>query len=98
MSKRAEKLAQGIKAFVENPITNLTKGVALVLIGFADASHTFREDIAHGQVRVGHGMIIIGVFSILGALPHLIEGLEAWGRYLELRDQNKAAKKESDSP
>ena len=76
MSTR-DKVARGINSFVENPVTNLVKGVALVLIGLSDASHTFRGDVAHGQVRVGHGLILIGLFSILGALPHLIEGLEA---------------------
>lgn len=85
MSGRWDKVARGIKAFVENPLTNLVKGVALVLIGVSEASRTFREDLAHGRFRVGHGLILIGLFSILEALPHLIEGLEAWSRYLELR-------------
>jgi len=47
------------------------------LIGLSDASRTFWEDVTHWQVRVGHGLIIIGLFSILGALPHFIESLEA---------------------
>jgi hypothetical protein len=97
MGERGDKVARGIKAFVENPITNLVKGLALVLIGLSDASHTFREDVTHGQVRVGHGLIIIGLFSILGALPHLIEGLEAGARYLESR-KKKDPTKEADNP
>ena len=97
MSGFGDKVARGITSFVENPVTNLVKGVALVLIGLSDASHTFRGDVAHGQFRVGHGLILIGVFSILGALPHLIEGLEAGARYLELREQ-KDQPKEADNP
>ena len=97
MSNRGDKIARGIKTFVENPYTNLVKGVALVLIGLADASQTLREDIAHGQLRVGHGLVIIGLFSILGAVPHLIEGLEAGERYMELR-KTKGEAKEVDSP
>jgi hypothetical protein len=91
MSDVGARISRGIRSFVENPVTNLVKGVALLLIGLVDASHTFREDIAHGHVRVGHGLIIIGVFSILGALPHLIDGLEAGGRYLELREKKGRA-------
>jgi hypothetical protein len=98
MSERGDKVARGITSFVENPVTNLVKGVILLLIGLSDASHTFRDDMTHGHVRIGHGLIIIGLFSILDALPHLIEGLEAWARYLDLREKKGPAKKESDSP
>jgi hypothetical protein len=98
MSERGTRVARGIESFVENPVTNLVKGVALLLIGISDASHTFRDDLAHGHVRVGHGLIIIGIFSILGALPHLIEGLGAAARYLELREEKDRAKKEAENP
>ena len=86
---RKEGVAHAIQAFVENPYTNLVKGIALVLIGVVDASHTFRDDLASGQLRVGHGMVIIGLFGILGALPHLIEGLEASQKYLEAREKKR---------
>ena len=98
MSKRMDQVARGIRSFVESPVTNLVKGIALLLIGLADASHTFRDDLAHGHVRVGHGLIIIGFFSILDALPHFLEGLDAWSRYIELREQEGPAKKEADNP
>jgi hypothetical protein len=91
MSEQPKPFSQKIRSFVESPITNLVKGLALTLIGLSDASHTFREDVAHGRVRVGHGLIIIGLFSILGALPHLIEGLEAGGRFLESREKKGRA-------
>ncbi len=93
MSKQWDKIARGIKSFVENPVTNLVKGIALLVIGLADASHTFRDDVTHGHVRIGHGLIIIGLFSILGALPHLIDGLEASARYLEVRKNKDQEKK-----
>jgi hypothetical protein len=91
MSIRSDRIAHGIKSFVENPVTNLVKGLALLLIGLADASHTFLDDLAHGHIRVGHGLVIIGVFSILGALPHLIDSMEAGERYLELREKKDNA-------
>ncbi len=96
MSDRPLEIARAITSFVENPVTNLVKGIALLFIGLTEASHTFREDLAHGRLRVGHGLVIIGFFSILGALPHLIEGLEASSRYLELREKRDQAKNEAD--
>jgi hypothetical protein len=85
MSDRTDRIARAIQAFVEHPITNLVKGIVLLLIGVSEAAHTFREDLAHWRLRVGHGLVIIGAFSILDALPHLIEGLDASRRYLESR-------------
>lgn len=82
-----DRVARAITSFVENPITNLVKGIALLTIGLADASHSLRDDLANGRVRAGHGMVILGVFGILGALPHLLEGLEAGSRYLQPRER-----------
>jgi hypothetical protein len=96
MNDRWEKIARAITAFVESPVTNLVKGIALLLIGVTEASHTFREDVAHGHVRVGHGIIIIGIFSILEALPHIIEGLDASRRFLEHKAKKGEAPHETD--
>jgi hypothetical protein len=98
MNNRRDKIARAISAFVENPVTNLVKGIVLLLIGLTEASRTFREDVAHGQVRVGHGLIIIGLFSILDALPHLIEGLDASRKYLESTGKKDQATHETDKP
>ncbi len=70
----------------------------LLLIGLTEASRTFREDITHGHVRVGHGIIIIGIFSILEALPHIIEGLDASRKYLEFKGKKGQAPHETDKP
>jgi hypothetical protein len=91
MSDRRGRVARGIKSFVENPITKLIEGLCLLLIGLSDASHTFRDDVTQGHARAGHGLIILGVFSILGALPPFIDSLEAGERYLELREAKKRA-------
>jgi hypothetical protein len=95
MSDRWSRIARAIDSFVENPITNLVKGVALLFIGLSEASRTFAEDLAEKQLRVGHGLVIIGFFGILEALPHLIEGLEAGKRYAELRAQKNRPKQVS---
>ena len=91
MSDRSDRIAHAIQTFVEHPITNLVKGIALLVIGLTEAARTFHEDIAHGQLRVGHGLVIIGLFSILDALSHFIEGLEAGGKYLELKAKKDQA-------
>ena len=96
MGASGDRLARGIRSFVESPLTTLIKGISLLLIGLSDASHTFRDDVTHGHTRVGHGLIIIGVFSILGALPHLIEALESGERYFESRAKHERPKEGGD--
>ncbi len=98
MNNRWDQVARAITAFVENPVTNLVKGTVLLLIGLTEASHTFREDVAHGHVRVGHGIIIIGIFSILEALPHIIEGLDASRKFLEIKAKNDRTSHKTDKP
>jgi hypothetical protein len=98
MNDRWEKIARAITSFVENPVTNLVKGIVLLLIGLTEAAHTFREDVTHGHVRVGHGIIIIGIFSILEALPHIIEGLDASRRFLEHKAKKGEAPHEMGRP
>ena len=98
MSEHRERLAGRIKAFVENPVTRLVEGVLLLLIGLTDASRTIWDDFTQAKVRVGHGLIIIGIFSILRSLPRFIEGLDASTRYLELREEKAQARKGTDTP
>lgn len=98
MKDRWDHVARAIGAFVENPVTILLKGIALLVIGLTEASRTFHEDIEHGHLRVGHGLVIIGLFSILEALPHVIEGLDASRKYLELKERKSSSPHESDTP
>ncbi len=79
------RTGRAIRSFVESPTTNLVKGLLLLLIGLSEVSHTLREDFANKKLRVGHGMVIIGFFSILDTLPHFIAGIEASKRYVDYR-------------
>jgi hypothetical protein len=97
-NERRDRLARKIRAFVENPITNLVNGALLFLIGLTEASRTFEDDVANRQLRVGHGLILIGLFSALQALPHLLAGLDASGRYLESKDHKAPIEKSDDKP
>jgi hypothetical protein len=92
MGDRRVKIARAIKSFVENPVTNLVKGIALLLIGLSDVSHTLRDDITHGHVRLGHGLMIIGLFGILDAFPHLLGGLKAGEQFMEYRQERDRAR------
>ena len=96
MNDRWDRIARAITSFVENPVTNLVKGIVLLLIGVTEASHTFREDVTHGHVHVGHGIIIIGIFSILEALPHIVEGLDASRKFIESKRKMGQASHETD--
>jgi hypothetical protein len=87
MNNRQDRISRAISAFVENPITIAVKGLILVVIGLSEASRTLMEDIRHQQLRVGHGLMIIGLFNILESLPHIIDGLEASKKYIEMRDK-----------
>jgi hypothetical protein len=92
MGRRGDRIARAINSFVENPVTNLVKGVLLLLIGVSEASRTFIDDLTQKHLRVGHGLIIIGFFGILEAIPHLIGGAEAGKRYLDLRQERSRPK------
>jgi hypothetical protein len=85
MSDLGDRTARRLKDFLANPITNLAKAIVLFLIGLSEASATLSEDINERKLRVGHGLILIGFFGILDAVPHLIESWEARRKYLESR-------------
>jgi hypothetical protein len=86
-TKLPEKAARAITRFVEDPITKLLKGIALLGIGLSEASRTLSADLVNKQLRVGHGLIIIGIFGILESLPHLVDGLAEGGRFLQRRGE-----------
>jgi hypothetical protein len=98
MNNRRDWIARAIAAFVEPPVTNPVKGLVLLLIGLTEAARTFREDVASGRLRVGHGLVIIGLFSILDAIPHLIEGLEASRKYLESKGEKGQSSHGTEEP
>jgi hypothetical protein len=83
------KTGRAVTSFLESPVTNLVKGVLLMLIGLSEAVHTLGDDLAHFHPRVGHGLVIIGFFSVLAAVPEFIEGVEAGRRYVASRGGNR---------
>jgi hypothetical protein len=86
------RAARAVRSFVESPIINLVKGLFLVVIGCSEAFHTLRDDITNLQPRVGHGLVLIGFFSILDSVPQFIEGLEASKRYVAFRKRRASSR------
>ena len=60
-----------------------TAGVILFVTGFAEAYQSFSSDVAHMQIGAHHGVLILGVFSMVSSVPDLIEGVGSSVEYLE---------------
>ncbi|MFO0908157.1 MAG: hypothetical protein U0794_07325 [Isosphaeraceae bacterium] len=89
MGTTAIRVAERLRAFVDNPITLLLRGLALFVIGMSEAWGSIQDDLMKGHLRVGHGLILIGLFNMLDALPHFLESLDAGILLLESRNESK---------
>ena len=76
-------IALALKRFVDHPITKLVVGLILIASGLIEAYDTVLDDLHRLRVRVGHGVVILGVVNVLASLPEVIEGIENWIIYLE---------------
>jgi hypothetical protein len=73
-----QRLAWALKRFVDHPVTKLVVGLILIASGLIDAYDTVLDDLHRLRVRVGHGVVILGVVHVLASLPAVIEGIEHW--------------------
>jgi hypothetical protein len=80
------RIALALQRFVDNPITKLGVGLILIASGLIEAYDTVLDDLHRLRVRVGHGVIILGVVHVLAGLPEVIEGIERWLSYLAGRE------------
>jgi hypothetical protein len=78
-----------LKRFVDHPITRLGVGLILIASGLIEAYDTVLDDLHRLRVRVGHGVVILGVVHELASLPEVIEGIEHWLGYLEGREASR---------
>jgi len=83
------RVAMALKRFVDHPITRLGVGLILIASGLIEAYDTVLDDLHRLRVRVGHGVVILGVVHVLASLPEVIEGIEHWLRYLEGREDSR---------
>jgi hypothetical protein len=83
------RIALALKCFVDHPITKLVVGLILIASGLIEAYDTVLDDLHRLRVRVGHGVIILGIVNILATLPEVIDGLERWLSYLEGKEDDR---------
>jgi hypothetical protein len=77
------RIAQALRRFVNHPVTQFVVGLILVASGLIEAYDTILDDLHHLRVRVGHGIVILGLVNVLASLPGVIEGIEHWLSYFE---------------
>ena len=86
---KLRRIAHALKRFVDHPATKLFVGLILIISGLIEAYDTVLDDFHRLRVRVGHGVIILGVVHVLASLPEVIEGIERWLSYLEGREDSR---------
>jgi hypothetical protein len=67
-----------LRRFIRHPLTELCVGLILIASGLIEAYDTVLDDLHHLRVRVGHGVVILGLVNVLASLPAVIEGIEHW--------------------
>jgi hypothetical protein len=72
------RLAQALKRFVDHPMTKLGVGLILIASGLIETYDAVLDDLHRIRVRVGHGVVTLGVVHVLASLPAVIEGIEHW--------------------
>ena len=80
------RIALVLKRFVDHPIVKLGVGLILIASGLIEAYDTVLDDFHRLRIRVGHGIVILGVVNVLASLPGVIEGINHWLSYLEQRE------------
>lgn len=65
-----------LRRFIENPYTNLIVGLILFFTGLSDAWDTLYDDLAHLHIRVHHGIMIYGIFSVVKTIPDIVSSLQ----------------------
>jgi hypothetical protein len=83
-----QRLARALQRFVDHPVTKLVVGLILIASGLIETYDTVLDDLHHHRVRVGHGVIILGIVHVFASLPEVIEGIERWLCYAEGREDS----------
>jgi hypothetical protein len=83
------RIALALKLFVDHQMTKLGVGLVLIASGLIEAYDTVLDELHRLRVRVGHGVVILGVVHVLASLPEVIEGIERSLSYLEGREDSR---------
>jgi hypothetical protein len=82
-SRATLRMALALRRFVNHPVTQFVVGLILIASGLIEAYDTILVDLHHLRVRVGHGVVTLGLVNVLASLPEVIEGIEHWLSYFE---------------
>ena len=63
----------------KNKFLHIFLGLITVYAGFSETWETLAKDISSGQIKGGHGVILIGVLHLLRSIAEFIEAAD----YLE---------------
>jgi hypothetical protein len=74
----------------------LAVGLILIVGGLIEAYDTVLDGFHRLRVRVGHGVLILGVVNVLASLPEVIEGIEHSLSYLERKEDSRHGRDGSD--
>src|SRR5262245_3202980 len=72
------RIALALRRFVNHPMTQFGVGLLLITSGLIEAHDTVLDDLYRLRVRVGHGVVILGLVHVLASLPGVIEGIDRW--------------------
>jgi hypothetical protein len=93
---KSRSIARALKRFVDHPVTKLVVGLILIVSGLIEAYDTVLDDLHRLRVRVGHGVVIVGLVNVLASLPEVIDGIENWIIYLEGRANSRQSRDGAD--
>jgi hypothetical protein len=80
-----------LRAFVDHPATRLAVAIILIISGFIEAYDTFKEDVSHLRVRIGHGIILLGFLNAFSSLPPVVDGIERWLKLQDAKAERRRA-------
>lgn len=71
-----DKIIHLLQRFVTNPYVNCMVGIILLGTGLSEAWVSLQDDIINLSVRAHHGVMVLGIFTTLKAIPEIIISLE----------------------
>jgi hypothetical protein len=92
------RIALALKRFVDHPLIKLGVGLILIASGVIEAYDTVLGDLHRLRVRVGHGVVILGVAHVLASLPEVIEGIERWLGFAAAGEDRRRTQQAADDP
>ncbi|CAB5089738.1 hypothetical protein D3OALGA1CA_5799 [Olavius algarvensis associated proteobacterium Delta 3] len=65
-----------IRLILDHPLTDLFVSVVLIVTALSEDWHTLYTDLVHFDAGVHHGVLVLGVVSLLKTIPDLLDAAE----------------------